>query len=170
MFNFQSRVGAQPLTRVIVILAVAGALSACADATTEPTLNLPSQAATSAEAPTTEPYTTSVGLVVERVADSDTYGTVLRLGITCSSKQVFDVIVDLEQSVKSAKGRDTIHASNEWLGYTCDEGHTSVLFSMATGSKLGFEPGRAIARARIANYQPGVEPADVTTRTRIVVE
>ena len=86
-------------------------------------------------------------------------------------KQVFDAIVELEQSVKSERGRETIQASNDWAAYTSQEGHTSVLFNMSPiGQKLDFEPGRATARARIANYQPGVQPADITTRTRIVVE
>lgn len=171
MFNSLSRAGGRPLARMIVIVAAAGAFVACADASTAPVLGTPSHATANAAAPTPEPYTTSVDLVVERVADSDIYGTVLRLGITCSSTQVFDVIVELEQSVKSDKGRQTVRASNAWTAYPCEEGHTSVNFDMSPiGSKLGFEPGRGTARARIANYQPGVQPADITTRTRIVVD
>ena len=105
------------------------------------------------------------------MAVSDVYGTVLRLGITCSSNQVFDVIVELEQSVKSEKGRETVRASSDWTAYPCDEGHTSVNFTMSPiNSKLGFEPGRGTVHAWIANYQPGVQPADVTTRARIVVD
>ena len=73
--------------------------------------------------------------------------------------------------MKSDKGRQTVRASSDWTAYTCDEGHTSVNFAMSPiGSKLDFEPGRGIVRARIANYQPGVQPADITTRTRIVVD
>ena len=54
---------------------------------------------------------------------------------------------------------------------TCDEGNTSVIFDMTPiDAKLGFEPGRGTVRARIANYQPGVQPADITTRARIVVD
>ncbi len=171
MFTSPSRAGRRPLARTIVILAAAGALGACADATTAPALEAASQDMASAAAPSPEPYTTSVDLVVERVAVSDAYGTVLRLGITCSSKQVFDVIVELEQSVKSEKGRQTVQASNTWTAYTCEEGHTSVYFNMSPiDSKLGFEPGRGMVHARIANYQPGVQPADITTRARIVVD
>ena len=171
MFTSLSRAGERPLARTIAILAAAGALVACADATTAPMPNAPSHATASAAAPSPEPYTTSVDLVVERVAVSDVYGTVLRLGITCSSMQVFDVIVELEQSVKSDKGRQTVRASNDWTAYTCDEGQTSVNFTMSPiDSKLDFEPGRGTVRARIANYQPGVQPADITTRTRIVVD
>jgi hypothetical protein len=168
MLTSLPRAAGRPLARTIVILAAAGTLGACADTTTAPVPNVPSQATAPATAATPEPYTTSVDLVVERVADSDLYGTVLRLGITCSAKQVFDVIVELEQSVRSEQGRQTIQASNAYTAYTCEEGHTSVLFNMVSGDKLGFEPGRATVRARIANYQPGVEPADITTRTRIV--
>ena len=171
MFMSRSRVGGRPLAQMIVIFAAAGALGACADASTAPVLNAPSQATANAAAPSPEPNTTSVDLVVERVAVSDVYGTNLRLGITCSSKQVFDVIVELEQSVKSDKGRQTVQASNDWTAYTCDEGHTSVIFDMTPiDAKLGFEPGRGTVRARIANYQPGVQPADITTRARIVVD
>jgi hypothetical protein len=38
----------------------------------------------------------------------------------------------------------------------------------ATHPKLSFDLGRATVRARIANFQPGVEPAAITTRTRIL--
>ena len=171
MLTYPSRAGRRPLARTIIILAAAGALGGCADTTTAPALNASSHATASAAAPSPEPYTTSVDLVVERVAHSDVYGTDLRLGITCSSTQVFDVIVELEQSVKSGKGREIVRASNEWAAYTCDEGHTSVIFAMSPiDSKLDFEPGRGTVRARIANYQPGVQPADITTRARIVVD
>ena len=171
MRTSRSRAGGRPLARTIVILAAVAALGACVDASTSPVLNAPSRAAASAAAPTTEPYTTSVDLVVERVAVSDVYGTVVRLGITCSSKTAFDVIVELEQSVKSDKGRQTVQSSNEYAAYPCEEGHTSVNFDMTSlNSKLGFEPGRGMVHARIANYQPGVEPAEISTRTRIVVD
>ena len=75
-----------------------------------------------------------------------------------------------DRHLKSDKGRQTVRASNEWTAFTC-EGHTSVNFAMSPiVSKLDFEPGRGLVRARIANYQAGVQPADVTTRTRIVVD
>jgi hypothetical protein len=73
--------------------------------------------------------------------------------------------------VKADKGKQLVHGSNTWPAYTCDQGTTSLISVIsATDQKLGFEPGRATVHARIANYQPGVEPADITTRTRIVVD
>ena len=171
MKPFTSRAGRRSLARTIVILAAAGALGACADATTAPAVNTPSHAAANAAAPSPESYTTSVDLVVERVADSPIYGTTVRLGLTCSTSQVFDVIIDLEQQVKADKGRQLVQGSNTWPGYTCDQGKVSLISTISpTNSKLGFVPGRATVRARIANYQPGVQPADITTRTRIVVD
>jgi hypothetical protein len=99
------------------------------------------------------------------------YGTTVRLGISCSTSQVFDVIIDLEQQVRADKGKQLVQGSNTWPAYTCDQGKTSLISTISPdNNKLGFEPGRATVRARIANYQPGVEPADITTRTRIVVD
>jgi hypothetical protein len=172
MQSILSRAARRPLAQMIVILAAAGAFTACAESTTAPAVNASSlTTANPAEAPSPEAYTTSVDLVVERVADSDAYGTVLRLGVTCSAKTVFDVNVELEQSVKVGKGRQTIQSSNTFTAYACDEGHTSINFMVSpTDAKLTFEPGRGTVHAWIANYQPGVEPADITTRTRIVVD
>jgi len=170
MEPFTARAGRRSLARTIVILLGLGALGACADETTAPAVNSPSHAAASAAAPSPEAYTTSVDLVVERVADSPVYGTTVRLGITCSTSQVFDLIIDLEQQVRGDKGRQVVQGSNTWPAYTCDQGKTSLISTISPNGKLGFEPGRATVRARIANYQPGVEPADITTRTRIVVD
>jgi hypothetical protein len=169
MQAYDSRGGRRSLALTIVILAAAGALGACAGETTAPTQRTPSLALANTAAPSAEPYTTSVDLVVERVADSPTYGTTVRIGVECSASTVFDLIIELEQQVKVGKGRQLVEGSNTWSAYPCDQGKTSVISAISpTFPKLGFTLGRATVRARIANYQPGVEPADVTSRVRIV--
>jgi len=171
MQSLLTRAGRRLLAHTIVILAAAGALGACANETTAPALNTPARVAANTVAPSPEPYTTSVDLVVERVADSPTYGTTVRLGVACSTTQVFDLIIDLEQQVKTDKGKQLVQGSNTWSAYTCDQGKTSVISVISpTDGKLDFQLGRGKVRARIANYQPGVEPVDVTTRVRIVAD
>ena len=146
MKPFTAPAGRRSLARTIVILAAAGALGACADETTAPAANTPSHAAANAAVPSPEPYTTSVDLVVERVADSPVYGTTVRLGITCSSSAVFDLIIDLEQQVRGDKGKQLVQGSNTWPAYTCDQNKTSLISIISpNNSKLGFEPGRATA-------------------------
>ena len=172
MQTYASRGGRWSLARTIVILAAVSALGACAGETTAPALDTPSHAAANAAAPSPEPYTATVDLVVERVADSPVYGTTVRIGVTCSTSQVFDLIVDLEQRVKTDGGnQQLVQGSSTWSAYPCDQGKTSVIFAVSsTHPKLDFRPGRGKVRARIENYQPGVQPADITTRVRIVAD
>jgi hypothetical protein len=168
MQTYASRARLRSLARTFVILA-ASALGACAGETTAPTHHAPSLASTNSAAPSTEPYATSVNLVVERVADSPTYGTTVRVGVTCSASTVFDLIIELEQQVKGDKGRQLVQGSRTYSAYPCDDRNAAVISTISPSStELGFQLGRATVRARIANYQPGVEPADVTSRVRIV--
>ena len=168
MYALTTRADLRSLAGTVVVFAAAVALGACAGEVTTPTQRVSSLASATA-APSTEPYTTTVNLVVERVADSPTYGTTVRVGVECSSSTVFDLIIELEQQVKVGKGRQLVQGSNTWSAYQCDQGKTSVISSISpTFPKLGFDLGRATVHARIANYQPGVEPADVTSRVRIV--
>ena len=171
MNAFILRAGRRSLARTIFAVAAASVLGACADETTAPALNTPSRAAANAAAPSPEPYTTSVDLVVERVADSPAYGTTVRLGIACSTTQVVDIIVDLEQQVKSGNGKQLVQGSGIWPAYRCEQANPSVIIEVIPADpSFDFQLGRAKLRARIANYQPGVEPADVTTRVRIVAD
>jgi hypothetical protein len=124
-------------------------------------------------APSPDPsYTTSVDIVVERVSVGALYPTAaIRLSLSCSTPQKFDLIVDLAQTVKADQGKQLVQGSTELFGYQCDPVNPRLIVEIApTDPSFAFEPGRGTVRARIAGYQPGVEPADVTTRTRIVVE
>ena len=171
MHTSSTRAGHRSLARTIIVLAAAVTLGACDNETTAPALNTPARAAANTAAPSPEPYTTSVDLVVERVADSPAYGTTVRLGLSCSTTQVFDIVLDLEQQVKSDKGKQVVQGTGEWPRYTCDPENPSAIIEIIPavfGSD--FELGRAKLRARIANYQPGVQPIDFTTRVRIVAE
>ena len=170
MHALSMRVGRRSLARTIVLLLGLGALGACADETTAPPLTTPARVAANAAAPGQEPYTTSVDIVVERVADSPVYGTTVRIRPICSTTQVFDLIVDLEQQLKADQGRQLVKGSATVPGYTCDEAGPSLILVVSQSTRLDFQPGRGMLRVRNANYQPGVEPVDFTSRVRIVAD
>ena len=171
MHALSMRAGRRSLARTIAILAAASALGACADETTSPPLTTPARVAANTVAPSPGPYTTSVDVVVERVADSPTYGTTVRLRPSCSTTQVFDLIIDLEQQVKSAQGRQLVQGSAEVPLYRCEEVNPSLIVVIPPSDySFDFEPGRGMVRVRNANYLPGVEPVDFTTRVRIVAD
>jgi len=93
------------------------------------------------------------------------------LGISCYvvCPQKLD---ERQQRVKTDGGnQQLVQGSSTWSAYPCDQGKTSVIFAVSsTHPKLDFRPGRGKVRARIENYQPGVQPADITTRVRIVAD
>jgi len=165
---FAPRAG-QPLARTILILAAAGALGACAEETTAPPPNAPSRAVANAAAPSPEQFVTSVDLAVGRVIVSPVYGTTVEVAVTCSAQEVFDIVVDLEQDQREPGMKTLVQGSTTFPGITCTDASAgfAVGISPYTG---GFQPGRATVRARIANYQPWVEPTEVTRRVRVIAE
>ena len=168
MLTFASRAGRWPLAVTLTLLAT---LAACADRTTAPAVNTPSPAAANAAAPSPAPYTTTVDIVVERLADSPIYGTTVRLGLSCSTTQYFDLIVDLEQQVGSGKTKQLAQGSTTLFGYRCEPVNPALVVDISpTDPRFDFAPGRATVRAHIASFQPGVEPADITVKTRMVVD
>ena len=169
MHAFMPRAGRRSLARTIVVLSAAGALGACVDETTAPAPNAPSRVAANAAARSPEQLTTSVDLTVGRVAISPVYGTTVRLAITCSAQEVFDIIVDLEQEQKPTGRKTLAKGSTTFDAITCSDAAAAFVVGISpyTGT---FQPGRATVRARIANYQPWVEPTDVTRRVRIIAE
>jgi hypothetical protein len=164
MRSFKSRAGRRSLAQTILIVTAAAALGACADETTAPARNVPSRAAR-AEAPN-QAYSTSVDLsVFSPVSVNPLYATV-GLAVTCSSDATFDVIVELEQSQKVGSAKTVVQGSTTFPAVACSDGSSSFSVTILPSSGA-FQPGRATVRARIANPQSSVEPAEVTRRVRM---
>ena len=165
MQAYTPRAGRRSLARTIVILSAATVLGACANETTAPTAEAPSRPHLAG----LPEFTTSVDLSVGQVTVDPAYGATVRLAITCSANEVFDVVVDLQQERKAGMKRILVQGSGTFPALTCTDAIAgfAVPITQSTGA---FLTGRATVRARIANYQPWVEPADVTRRVRIVAE
>ena len=164
---FTARAGRRSLAQTLVILTAVAALGACADETTAPTPSVPTHAAY-AGAPNQGPYTTFVDLGVYPTVTVDTlYGAIVQLGVTCSSNEVFDVIVDLEQEQKVGSTKTRVQGTSTFQALACSEGSAGFFVAISPASGA-FQPGRATVRARIANQQSWVEPVEVTRRARVV--
>ena len=164
MQAFTSRAGCRSLARTIVILTAAAALGACADETTAPGPRVPDRAALAG----VPGYTTSVDLAVSSIVlvDPKYGGTRVDLAVTCSSNEVFDVIVDLEQNQRVGATKTLVQGSATFHDVACSD--ASVGFPLGISPSSGaFQPGRATVWARVANQQSWVEPAEVTRRVRV---
>ena len=164
MQAFTLRAGRRSLARTIVILTAAAALGACADETTAPAQSAPSRAQLAGS----PGFTTSVDLAVYSIVlvDPKYGGTRVELAVTCSSNEVFDVIVDLEQDQRVGAAKTLVQGSTTFHDVACSD--ASVGFPLGISPASGaFKPGRATVRARVANQQSWVEPAEVTRRVRV---
>lgn len=165
-----TRAGRRPLARTIVLLSSLGALAACGDETTAPVTNAPSRAAANTAAPSADPYTTSVDLSVGGLVPIYPYaGALVSVELTCSTNQLVNLTVDLEHEERQGGTKVFVQGSAPLVDVVCNE--ASGPYTVAVFPYFGtqFPPGRGTVRARVTSTQPGVEPASVTRRVRLVV-
>jgi hypothetical protein len=176
MHAFASRVGRRSVARTIFTLATAAALGACADETTAPAPHAPSRSAASITGSTAAPspeYTTSVDLGVGGVVTLSPYaGALVRVALTCSTNQLVDLVVDLEQELKEEGGLKSLVKGSSGVipGVECGPATGPYTVAIFPSVRASFLTGRGTARARVTSTQPGVEPADVTRRVRMIPE
>ena len=163
------RAGRRSLARTIVILLGLGALGACADETTAPAPNAPLRAAANTAASSQEPYTTSANLAVGGVVTLDPYaGALVSVSLTCSTSQLVDLTVDLEHEQREGGTKVLTQGSAFHPGVECGPSSGPYTVALFPYFGLQFPAGRGTVRARVTNTQPGVEPADVSRRVRLI--
>ena len=166
MQAFTPRAGRRPLARTIFVFAAASVLGACAAEPTAPVLNAPARA-NGVEALAPSDYSTTVELIVaQRISIYPTAAAAVGVAVGCSADATFDVVVELEQQQKTGATKTTVSGSHTFPGLMCttgSSGYTAMVLPM-TGA---FKPGGATVRAHIENYQPGVQPAEISRRARL---
>jgi hypothetical protein len=174
MFSFTPRAGRRPLARTIAVLTVLTAtavLGACSDETTAPTpaLSAPPRAGqTDAAAPSPEQLETKVDLAIldKRVTFNTLTGYALvRVAFSCSTYDIFDVVVEMQQDQKNGGQSSTVSGTNTIDAIDCTTGTTAITVAILPESD--FVSGTATVTARIANYQPWVIPTEVRRRVRV---
>jgi hypothetical protein len=168
MYSIASRAGLRPLAAIIGLVASA-TLGACADATTAPAVNTPSRAS-AAEAPAPGLLNTTVTLSAASRASFYPNGyAAIDVAVSCSTNATFDVVVDLEQQQKAGATRITVAGSDTTATQVeCTTG-AGISWTAAIVPTTGaFRRGGGTVRMYIANYQPGVTPAEIEKRVRLV--
>ena len=174
MFSFTPRAGRRPLARTLTILTVLTAtavLGACSDETTAPATALSAppraeQAAAAAASP--EQLETKVDLAVldKRVSFNTSTGYALvRVAFSCSTYDIFDVVVEMQQDQKNGGQSSTVSATNTIDAIDCTTGTTAITVALLPES--AFVSGTGTVTVRIANYQPWVIPTEVRRRVRV---
>ena len=162
------RAGRRPLARTIIILAAAGALGGCADATTAPAPNPAPATSSDMLARSPDQYTTSVDLAVVGATYSPVYGTVVQLSIACSTTEVLDLGFGLMQEWAERGSKVRIEGSTTIERITCTPTPTSYAVQVSPYyGTTQFQPGRATAYGQVLRQPEWVEPAQVTRRVRV---
>ena len=175
MHSFTPRAGRRPLARTLAILTALMAtavLGACSDETTAPApaVNVPPRAEQAdAAAPSPEQFETKVDLAVldKRVTFNTSTGYALvRVAFTCSTYDIFDVVVEMQQDQKNGGQSSTVSGTTTLDAVDCTTGTTAITVAIAPQSGA-FVSGNAMVTARIANYEPWVIPTEVRRRVRV---
>jgi hypothetical protein len=167
MKAYSSRAGLRSLATIIGLVASA-TLGACADETTAPAVNTPSRAS-AAEASAPEQFNTTVTLSAASRASFYPGGNAeIEVAVYCSATDTFDVVVELEQQQKAGATKTTVAGADTVQAVQCTTGEAKSWTSVIVPTTGAFQRGGATVRMRMENYQPWVNPAELTKRVRVV--
>ena len=178
MLVFSPRAGRWPLARTIAIISALTAtvvLGACSDETTAPSRVLeavPHGVQAETAAPNPEQFETKVELTIldKRVSFNKSTGyAVVRVAVSCSAYEIFDVVLEMQQTLKNGNAPLTASGSTTREDVDCTTGSASFSLLIApVGSP--FETGNATVTARIANYEPWVIPTEARRQVRVTAQ
>jgi hypothetical protein len=171
MYAFNPRAGRWSLAHAIAFLTATAVLGACSDETTGPAPNAgPKVQRSEALAPSPSDTKVELSILDKRVTFNRATGYAsVRGAISCPAGEALDIVMEMQQNQRSGAEASTVSGSVTLPAVLCTGAPAS--FTLGIAPQGGeFESGNATVSARIANYQPPLEPTEVRRKVQVTAQ